>query len=171
MKISNKDLTLQSSSFDELENLNNIHNEACDYFSFDKNNSIIIPIDCLTIGDLPPNGIKDNFESLSIYEAGYLIGYMTIYKGYPNTGNMYISFLYITNENRYMGFGKRIVDMIELFCKDNGFISIRIAVSLKNWNGIKFWHRCGFNNLTVVSTDGEFSDENYGCIELEKKIL
>ncbi|MVX66840.1 GNAT family N-acetyltransferase [Clostridium chromiireducens] len=160
----------QASNFSELEKLNNIYNEACKYFSFDRNHIITRPIDCLTIGDLPPNGIRDNFESLSIYEDSNLVGFMTIYKWYPDKQNMYICFLYINNENRYKGFGKEIIYMITLYCKNAEFASIRVAVSLKNWNGIKFWNGCGFNNLIVVSTNGEFSDKNYGCIELEKRI-
>lgn len=60
---------------------------------------------------------------------------------------------------------------MRLMKQKNEFVSIRVAVPLKNWNGIKFWHKCGFNNLTIVSIDGDFSEENYGCIELEKTIL
>lgn len=170
MKITNENLILQSSTFSELEKLNNIYSEACDYFSFDKNHIITKPIDCLTIGDLPPNGTKDNFENLSIYEGDNLIGFMSIYKGYPSKNTTYISFLYISGKERYKGYGKRIVDIISAYSKENKFVNIRIAVLLRNWNGIKFWHKCGFNNLTKVSIEGEFSEGNYGCIELEKTI-
>ncbi len=171
MKIINENLILQSSNYSELEKLNTIHNEACEYFSFDKNQTLTKPIDCLTTGDLPPNGIKENFESISIYDHSNLVGFLTIYKGYPHKKHMYICFLYITNENRYKGLGKKISDMITWYCKDKEFVSIRVAVSLKNWNGIKFWNKCGFNHLTAVSTDGVFSEENYGCIELEKQMI
>ena len=170
MKIINKNLILQSSTFSELEKLNNIYSEACDYFSFDKNHMITKPIDCLTIGDLPPSGTKDNFENLSIYEGDNQIGFMSIYKGYPSKNTAYISFIYISQKGRYKGYGKRIVDIISSYSKENKFVNIRISVSLKNWDGLKFWHKCGFNNLTKVSIEGSFSEDNYGCIELEKTI-
>lgn len=170
MKIINENLILQLSNFSELEKLNDIHSEACVYFSFDKNHIITKPIDCLTIGDLPPNGTIGNFENLSIYEGNNLIGFMNIYKGYPLEKILYITFIYISEENRYNGYGKKIVDIIFAYSKENGFTSIRVAVSLKNWKGLKFWNKCGFNNLTNVSIEGNFSEENYGCIELEKII-
>ena len=42
---------------------------------------------------------------------------------------------------------------------------IKLAASLKNWNGIKFWHKCGFDKMTMVDISND-----YGCIELEKEI-
>ncbi|MBP2638485.1 MAG: hypothetical protein H6Q72_4392 [Firmicutes bacterium] len=171
MKIVNGNITLKSSIFNELERLNNIHSEACDYFSFDKNHTITKPKDCLTKGDLPPNGTKDNYEILSIYERDNLIGFITMYIGFPFEKEIYICFIYISNKSRYKGHGKKIIDVISAYFKKNKFESIRISVSLKNWNGIRFWHKCGFNHLTIVDIEGDFSEENYGCIELKKTIL
>ena len=95
---------------------------------------------------------------------------MSIYKGYPSKNTTYISFIYISSKDRNKGYGKKIVDIISTYAKENKFVNIRISVSLKNWNGLKFWHKCGFDNFTKVSIDGEFSEGNYGCIELEKTI-
>lgn len=170
MEVVGKSILLQSSNFSELEKLNNIYDEACGYFSFDKNIKITKPIDCLTVGDLPPNGTKDNYEILSIYEGKNLIGFITLYKGFPSKTIMYICFIYISKENRYRGYGKELVDSLSVYFKKKEFKAIRIAVSLKNWNGIKFWYKCGFNKITKVNVEESFSEDNYGCIELEKSI-
>lgn len=170
MRIISKNIILQSANFSEIEKLNNIYDEACDYFSFDKNNKITKPLDCLTVGDLPPNGTKDNYEILSIYEGNNIIGVITLYKGFPSERIMYISFIYISKENRYRGYGKEIFDALSEYFKKEEFEDIRICVSLKNWKGIKFWYKCGFNKITLVNVEEGFSENNYGCIELEKSI-
>lgn len=170
MKIMNCDLCIQSASLEEIKLLNKVYEEACVYFSFDKKQEITKPLDCLTKGDLPPNGKKKQFQCFSVYQEHTLIGFVSIYEGYPNGETMYLSFIYITNANRGKGYGKKIVEMLEQYSKQRGFTRMRVAVSLKNWNGLKFWHLCGFSHVTQVCIDGPHTEENYGCIELERAI-
>ncbi|WP_042274499.1 GNAT family N-acetyltransferase [[Clostridium] dakarense] len=171
MNIITKDnIVLKTSDISELNDLNNIYGEVCEYFSFDKNHQITSPKDCITKGDLPPNGSKDNFEMLSIYDNNELIGFITLYKGFPSDEILYICFMYIASKNRCNGNGYSIVNSISSYFKDRNFKSIRISVSLKNWYGIRFWNKCGFSLLTMVDIEGSFSDDNYGCLELEKTL-
>lgn len=171
MNILAKDkLELKTSSINELNELNIIHNEACEYFSFDENHNITSPSDCLTIGDLPPNGTKDNFYILSVYENNQIIGYTTLYKGFPSKDTLYICFMYISSKKRGNGYGYSIVESISSYFKANNYKNIKISVSLKNWQGIRFWNKCGFSTITNVDIDGPFGNSNYGSFELEKII-
>ncbi len=168
--ITKENIIIKASDISELDDLNNIYSEACEYFRFDKNHKITSPKDCLTIGDLPPNGDRDNFEILSIHDNNKIIGFITLYKGFPTDETLYICFMYIANKNRCNGYGYSIIDNLSSYFKDRNFKSIKISVSLKNWYGIRFWNKCGFNSLTNVDIEGSFSQDNYGCIELEKRI-
>lgn len=166
----NDTLKLKASNINELNELNIIHDEACEYFSFDENHIITSPYDCLTIGDLPPNGIKDNFYILSIYENNQIIGYTTLYKGFPEKDTLYICFMYISNLKRGNGYGYNIVESISSYFRANNCNNIKISVSLRNWQGIRFWNKCGFSTIANVDIDGPFGNSNYGSLELEKII-
>lgn len=159
-------IKLKTSKINELNELNIIHKEACEYFSFDESHKITSPKDCLTIGDLPPNGKKENFHVLSIYENNKIIGYTTLYDGFPAKDTLYICFIYISRKNRCNGYGYSIVESISSYFKSNYCNNIKISVSLKNWHGIKFWNKCGFSTITNVDIDGPFGNSNYGCLEL-----
>jgi GNAT superfamily N-acetyltransferase len=163
VELSTKRLVLETTEQSDLEKLNITYKKACEYFSFDEKHEITPPQTCCEIGDLSPNGTKENFKMLTVFCNDKIIGYLTFYKGYPDSTTAYICFVFLTIRGN--GYGKEIADAMTTFLKENGFIRIKLAVSLKNWNGIKFWQKCGFDKVTLV----DISDE-YGCIELEKSL-
>ncbi len=161
-------LKISPSNFSELPELNMIYSEVLEYFSFEQIQDSIEPKICLTHGDLPPGGVKENFSIYSIYENEKLIGYFDFYKGYPQSDIVYICLFFIKKNRRNCGFGHEIVNTLFSFFKNASFSRIRISVSLKNWPALLFWHKCGFNKITKVSYENDFVEKGYGCLELEK---
>ena len=164
MQLETNRLKIKTTTKDDLPQLSAIYLQACSYFSFDETHPVTAPLECFESGDLPPNGIKENFEMLSIFENAELIGYITYYKGYPNIKTVYLCFIFL-NKRKY-GYGTEIINsLIDLFIQ-NGFDTMKLGVSLKNTNGLAFWHKCGFNKISLVDID-----EHYSCLELEKDLL
>ncbi len=170
MKLAFENIVLKSSTIKELNELDNIYKEACDYFKFDINHEIIHPKICIEEGDLPPNGSKDKFEILSCYINEILSGYITVYKGYHDDTTIYICFIYLVDLVKGQGVGNKIINYLCKVFKKDGFSNIKLSVSLKNWDGLKFWNKCGFDKISLIDCEGHFSKNNYGCIELTKDI-
>lgn len=71
-------ISMKNAEESHLDALHVLHQEATAYFSFDPSHLITPPEVCLSEGDLPPNGKRENFIYSSIYEGNTLIGYTTL---------------------------------------------------------------------------------------------
>jgi RimJ/RimL family protein N-acetyltransferase len=163
-------LLLKPANFEDLTALNEIHEQVREYFSFDPSHIAVTPERCLTEGDLPPDGTKENYEIYTINENGKVIGYFDFYKGFPQKGIVYISLMFISKDKRKYGYGKEIVNAVCEYFEDIGLNEVRLTVSLKNWLGLIFWHKCGFDKITLVAGDDNFSINGYACLELKKSL-
>lgn len=163
-----KDISLLPADSTHIEELNAIYDEAVTYFSFDPEHAITRPKDCMEAGDLPPSGVRENFHILSCYVKGNLAGYLTFYEGYPSGEDAYICFFYLRDSVKRRGIGTSVVQMLSEYLRNRGFVKIRISVSLKNWDGLRFWVKQGFDRITLVACNDKSSETPYGCVELEK---
>jgi len=170
MEIKFDNITLKTSTLEELEKLNFIHKEACEFLSFDLKHDITEPYIYITDGALPPNGVRKNFEMLSCYVDNNLCGYLNYYRGYPEKNILYISFIYLINEIKHKGIGKKIINYLSEYFKIEGYKYVRLSVSLKNWEGLRFWHKCGFERIILADCSGSLFNNDYGCLELEKML-
>ena len=123
-------------------------------------------------GHLPPNGCKENYKILSIYEKERqkIIGILELYHGYPDDKVLWIGQLLIEESRRKMGYGKEIIEILELEAKKCGFLKISIGVHLKNWSGIRFWKSVRFDKIIKVSGDFEYSKNTFAIMSLEKEL-
>ena len=169
-EIETERLLIKPAVFEDLAALNEIYEQTKEYFSFDPSHTFVTPENCLTEGDLPPGGIKENYEIYTINENGKVIGYFDFYKGFPQKGIAFISLMFISANKRKCGYGKEVADAVCKYFKKIGINEVRLAVSLKNWSGLKFWYKCGFDKITLVAGDNIFSVEGYGCLELKKSL-
>jgi ribosomal protein S18 acetylase RimI-like enzyme len=78
--------------------------------------------------------------------------------------------MFISKNKRKCGYGKEVVDAVSEYFKQIGINEVRLVVSLKNWSGLKFWYKCGFDKITLVFGDDSFSLNGYGCLELKKSL-
>lgn len=164
-------LSLRTAQKDDLIQLNRIFEQVLEYFKFDPSHVSVSPETCLTEGDLPPRGVKEKYEIYAIWDCCKIVGYVDFYKGFPNRNIAYISLLFIDQNVRECGYGREVVGALCKYFNDSKYSEVRLAVSLKNWSGLKFWHKMGFDTISMVAAEDTFSAEGYGCLQLKKDLV
>lgn len=129
---------------------------------------------CITEGDLPPspNASKENYRLKSIFlkDTSILIGFTDIYYGYPSKNSIWISLFIIDKKFRNNGYAQEIINFISNECKKEGYKKIGIGVHLKNWRGLRFWTKVGFDKVLGIFGDDTYSKSTYALIGLEKSL-
>jgi ribosomal protein S18 acetylase RimI-like enzyme len=126
--------------------------------------------ECLTVGDIPCGGKKENYYFYCIRQNNTLIGFLDYYLEYKQKNTAYICSIYIKEKYRKEGFGKEVIDAIVKKFTLIGINKIHLHVSLRNAIGLNFWVKQGFNHIRNVEYNGNLLPENFGGIELIKKI-
>ena len=101
-------------------------------------------------------------------EENKLIGYFDVYFGYPDTSCVWISIFVIDEAFRKKGYAQEAISYISDVCKKNGFLKIGIGVYLNNWRALRFWTKAGFEKVFGIYGDGEYQENKYAVIGLEK---
>ncbi len=78
------------------------------------------------------------------------IGYFCIY---PNTGNLFLSKLYVLAKFRGQGVGKFAFDFIQKRAKESSLKTIYLTVNIHNTNAIKSYEKMGFVNQGPTKAD------------------
>lgn len=164
-------VALRRATPENLPQLQSLYEEACACFAYDPGHGPTPPDVCLASGDLPPGGDREHFSLLGVWVAGTLSGYLTLYRGYPDSRTAYLAFLYMADAVKGGGVGSRVVQLLSQQLAMEGYAALRLCVSLKNWAGLRFWVRCGFDHITRVAGDAIYRPEGYGCLELQKTFL
>lgn len=127
---------------------------------------------CITQGDLPPieGASKNTYRLKSIYlnEESKLIGYFDAYLGYPTKDCIWISIFVIDRAHQKKGYAQEIIKLVANEGIRGGFSKIGIGVYLNNWRALRFWTKAGFNKVIGIFGDGEYQENKYGVIGLEK---
>lgn len=157
----------------DLPGLEIIEKECTEYFSFDPkcelNHSCTIR-ECLTAGDIPPGGKKENYYFYCIWQNNELIGFIDFYLEYQQKDMAYLTSLYIKEAYQNKGLGHEIIDAIMDYFIGIGINEIRLHCSLRNAKALKFWVKQGFNNIAGIESNGNLYPGNFGGIELTKRI-
>ena len=129
---------------------------------------------CLTKGDLPPipNAKKSLYRLKSIYlkHSHELIGFTDLYFGYPTNDTAWVSIFIIREKFRNNGYAQEAIAILTEECKLLGYKKIGIGVYLKNWRALRFWTKVGFDKVTSISGDKDYSENNFARIGLEKNL-
>ncbi|MDN4618190.1 GNAT family N-acetyltransferase [Paenibacillus sp. PsM32] len=125
---------------------------------------------CFVEGHLPPNGKVENYRIQTIRnnKDQRIIGILSVYHGYPAIESIHLEFLYIDRSIQKQGFGQEFINQFIELTTELGYKEIRINVSIKNWPAIKFWIKSGFNNVSGIYGDSEYSEHTYANLELIK---
>ncbi|MGN7413943.1 GNAT family N-acetyltransferase [Paenibacillus sp. SAF-068] len=127
---------------------------------------------CFEKGHLPPEGRQENYriQSIRTAEDDRNIGLLSVYHGYPSEDSLYLEFLYIQSEIQKQGYGQELIQALTLHCSELGYKEIRINVALKNWPALRFWIKSGFNQISGIFGDLEFSNDTFANTELIKSL-
>jgi ribosomal protein S18 acetylase RimI-like enzyme len=172
-QIKTKRLIMDLGRIQDLIDLELIEKECEKYFSFDpqcKLNHNCSIKECLTIGDIPVGGKKENYYFYCIRQNNILIGFLDYYLEYKQKNVAYLCSIYIKETYRKNGIGKEIVDAIVKKFGLIGIKKIHLHVSLRNAMALNFWVKQGFNHIINVECNGNLLPENFGGIELIRKI-
>lgn len=121
--------------------------------------------------DYPPNGHRDNLRIQTIRERNSqeVVGVLEIYHGYPNKNIFWVSMLQIKKEYQKLGYGQEVMNhLIEQVEQLNLFSSMQCAVYLKNWPGIRFWTKLGFNRIVKYYGAAEYSSDDFAAVMLRR---
>lgn len=129
---------------------------------------------CLTEGDLPPipNAKRDNFKMFTVYKTGTkdIVGIANIYYEYPTVKDVWIGELIIHRDERKNGYGQEVIDLLSKKFKREGYLSIGIGVYLKNWRGLRFWTRVGFDEIRGIYGDKDYGENSFALMSLRKDL-
>lgn len=168
-QIKTKRLIMALADMNDLPELEKIEKECDKYFSFDpkcENNHSCSIKECLTVGDIPPGGKKENYYFYCIWQNGILIGFLDYYLEYQQKDTVYLTSVYIKEAYRKNGIGSEILEaLIQKFCTAH-IKKIRLHVSLRNATAIRFWVKNGFDHIVDVECNGNILPGNFGGIEL-----
>ena len=167
-------LIMTLANLDDLKELEIIEEECDKYFLFDppceENHSCSLK-ECITIGDIPPGGKRENYFIYCIRQDNILIGFLAYYLEYQNKSDLaYLSVIYVKEDHQRKGIGKEILDkIIERFTTIK-IKEIRTHVSLRNLPSLRFFVNQGFDKIINVEGNGVLYPGNFGGLELSRKL-
>jgi len=129
--------------------------------------------ECIRKGDVPPieNADAANSYMLTIQDVNNkIIGFFNLYHGYPDKDTLWISMFVIDAEFHGCGLGQEVISSLSLEGKKRGWKAIGLGVYLKNWKGIRFWFHNGFNSITGIYGDKEYSENSFSLMVLRKEL-
>lgn len=123
--------------------------------------------------ELPPNGTREMYrlQTIRLKEDQSIIGYLDVYHGWPRADVFWLGDLYLLSKFQGEGLGSELVNqMIADINKAGTYKYMRCNVSLKNWPGLRFWARIGFNHIVGYTGDKQYSVNTFADITLELNV-
>ena len=123
-------------------------------------------------GNLPPNGLKEFYKIQLITHKNSLeiMGFMEFYHGYPDKEVLYVATLLFCEDYRNNRYGQEVINKLCKKALELGFHQARLGVALKNWLGIYFWTKLGFNTILKYCVDKVFAKDSFALLELGKNL-
>lgn len=124
--------------------------------------------------DLPPiEGATPDAHRLkvvSLKETQEVVGFFELYHGYSHEKMLWIGMFLMDSRVQKMGYGTEVLKALELEAIKEGFTHMGLGVYLKNWKGLRFWQRNGFNTIRGIYGDKDYSDATFALMGLEKSL-
>jgi ribosomal protein S18 acetylase RimI-like enzyme len=119
-------------------------------------------------GILPEGGVKERFriQTVRMKSTEEIIGFVSVYHGYPEGDSLYLAMMCISGDFQNQGYGQEVMKHFLLEASLLGYSEVRVNVSLRNWAGLRFWNKSGFNYISGIFGDKEFAEGKFADIEL-----
>ncbi|WP_088225767.1 GNAT family N-acetyltransferase [Desulfosporosinus sp. FKB] len=124
-------------------------------------------------GNLPPGGMKKYYKIQSMIhkKSSKIMGFLEVYLGYPQEDVVYIGTLLFCEDYRNKGYGQEVMTEFLKQIVELGFSKARLGVTLRNWSGIYFWNKLGFDKITKYVGDKVFTNDSFAILELERNLI
>ena len=113
----------------------------------------------------PPGIDLSKKHYIGFYKLNELIAIMDLIDGYPTDDTSYIGFFMINKKYQGQGIGSIIINELEKYLKEDGKMTIELAIDKGNPQSTNFWQKNGF-----VVFD-EVKKENYIKLKAKKNLL
>lgn len=123
-------------------------------------------------GHLPPDGMKEFYKiQLITHKISFeIMGFMEFYQGYPDKEVLYIGTLLLCEDYRNDRYGQEVIHKLCTQAQELGFHQVRLAVTLKNWLGIYFWTKLGFDTILKFHGDKVLAKDSSALLVLGKNL-
>lgn len=123
-------------------------------------------------GQLPPNGMKEFYKiQVIIHKNSFeIMGFIEFYHGYPDKEILYIGTLLLCDDYRNNRYGQEVINKLCKQALELGFYQARLGVTLRNWLGIYFWTKLGFDIIIKYCGDKMLAKDSYASLELGKNL-
>lgn len=129
--------------------------------------------DCLNEGDLPPvsDADKNNYYFMTIRNLNEeIVGFFDLYHGYPDKDTVWISMFLIDKQEQRNSYGREVMEELCNQCLAAGWKFLGLAVHLKNWKGLSFWQKNGFDKLMGIYGDKEYNENAFAIMGLKREL-
>lgn len=84
--------------------------------------------------------------------VGYLAGSINEKGSYEEIQYGELNNMFINENFRGYGIGKKLIDSFKNYCKNNNIDNIKVTASFKNKDAINFYKKCGFSEFDLTLT-------------------
>lgn len=122
--------------------------------------------------ELPPGGSREftGFKLIREVDSQSVIGGIEYYTGYDDSSTLWIGLMFIHKNFQTKGFGSEVIKAFTELARSGGFKRIGLGVYLKNWQGLRFWIREGFNQIRDMHGDRVFGQDKFALLSLYKQL-
>lgn len=154
MQLVDRELCVTSAILEDISALSKLHDEATLEYKYNKEFIIKKPMHCLSFGDIPKDGNKDQYDILCINKGTSLIGCVSIYLDYPTDVDAVIRYMFITNNERNNEIGGRVVEKLLTYFYHANYENVYVNIPKFNNKAINFFkthdfHECENNTLST----------------------
>ncbi len=150
------DLIIRKAQINDLEYIQELNNEL---FKLEKENYDSTLVSNWPLTEEGKNYFEDLITNHYVVVAilnneivGYLAGTINEKGAYENIQYGEINNMFIKNNCRGYGIGKKLVNEFKTYCKENGIDNLTVTASAKNSNAISFYKKNGFEDFNLTLT-------------------
>ena len=122
--------------------------------------------------DLPPieNASPEahRLKVVCLKDSQEVIGFFELYHGYAHEKMLWIGMFLMNPQIQMKGYGSEVLKAVELEAVKAEYTHMGLGVYLKNWKGLRFWQRNGFNTIRGIYGDKDYSENTFALMGLEK---
>lgn len=150
------EIIIRKATIEDLKYIQELNN---DLFKLEKANYDSTLIDNWPLSKYGENYFTDLINNHYVIVAilnneivGYLAGSISEKGSYEEVQYVELNNMFINENIRGYGIGKKLIDSFKNYCKDNNIDNIKVTASYKNKDAINFYKKCGFSEFDLTLT-------------------